>query len=190
MDLPGLSEVKKQRKRLSLTQSELAEKSGISQSLIARIESGTVDPRYSNIVKIFDTLGELTERQKGGEVLAKDIMTRDVVMVDALNTIESVAEKMKHYGVSQVPVIDDDKIVGSISERAILGQISKGVDAKNFSREPAKSYMEDGFPTVSPETPLNTISAILENNTAVVVQNKGNTIGIITNADMLKVVHN
>jgi len=36
-DLPTLEEIKKLRKKLGLTQQELAEESGVSQSLIAKI---------------------------------------------------------------------------------------------------------------------------------------------------------
>jgi len=36
-DLPTLEEIKKLRKKLGLTQQELAEESGVSQSLIAKV---------------------------------------------------------------------------------------------------------------------------------------------------------
>jgi predicted transcriptional regulator len=39
------------------------------------------------------------------------------------------------------------------------------------------------------DTPLTTISALLEHNTAVLVMERNNLKGIITNADLLKVVH-
>jgi predicted transcriptional regulator len=189
MRLPPTTEIKKQRKKLNLTQTQLAEKAGVSQSLIARIEAGTVDPRYSNLMKIFSVLFELKSSGKTKEITAEEIMTKKVVEVNVYNTIEAVAEKMKKHGVSQVPVVDGDMIVGSISERVILDQISRGVNASKFSTEQVREYMEENFPTVSPETPLNIISALLEHNTAVIVQEHGKTKGIITNADLLKVVH-
>ncbi len=185
MNLPQLSEIEKQRRKLGLTQAQLAEKAGVSQSLVARIETGTVDPRYSNLVRVFRALEEL----KGKEITANEIMTRDVVKVDVLNTIEAAADMMKEYGVSQVPVVDGDNIVGSISERVILDQISKGVDAKKFSAETVDKYMAEGPPIITGNTPYSIISAILEHNTSVVVQEQGQTTGIITNADLLKVVH-
>jgi len=42
-----INEVKDIRKRLGLTQLELAKRANVSQSLIAKIEAGRIDPRYS-----------------------------------------------------------------------------------------------------------------------------------------------
>ena len=49
-----IKEIKILRKKLEITQNELAKKSGVSQSLIAKIESSNIDPAYSSIKKIFD----------------------------------------------------------------------------------------------------------------------------------------
>lgn len=185
MKLPELSEILKERKKLGLMQTELAKKANVSQSLIARIESNTVDPRYSNVAQIFRALDEL----KGKEIAAGEIMTKKVVGIQIGNKIEKAVKKMKQYGVSQMPVYGGDAVVGAISEEAILDQISKGVDGKILSLEPVENYMDEAFPTMSPETPLSVISALLEYNTAVMVMEKGKAKGIITKADMLKVVH-
>ena len=185
MQLPDLGEIARERRKLGLTQADLAVKAGVSQSLIARIEAGTVDPRYSNVVGVFTALDEL----KGREVAAREIMTKNVVGLQVDNTMEKAAAKMKEKGVSQMPVFDGDSIVGSISEKTILDQIARGVDGKTLSNEKVSAYMDAAFPTVNPETPLSVLSALLEYNTAVIVQDKGATKGIITNADLLKMIH-
>jgi predicted transcriptional regulator len=185
MQLPPLGEIEKLRKRLGLTQTELAEKADVSQSIIARLEAGTVDPRYSKVAQIFLALDEL----KGTEVEAQQIMTKDVVGIQHTASIEYAASKLKKHGLSQMPVFDDDKILGSFSEKVVLELISKGIDAKTFSKDEVGEHMEDAFPTVKPETPLSVVSTLLEHNTAILVQEHGKTRGIITKADLLKVVH-
>jgi predicted transcriptional regulator len=185
MQLPLLTEIEKQRKSLSLTQTELASKAGVSQSLIARLEAGTVDPRYSKVAQIFLALDEL----KGKEVEARKIMTKDVVGIQQSASIEYAASKLKKSNLSQMPVFEDDKIIGSFSEKVVLDLISKGVDARAFSKQEVGKHMEDAFPTVKPETPLSVISTLLEYNTAVIVLDHGKASGIITKADLLKVVH-
>ena len=185
MQLPPLSDIEKLRKRLGLTQTELANKADVSQSLIARLEAGTVDPRYSKVAQIFLALDEM----KGKEVEAKQIMAKDVVGIQHTASIEYASGKLKKHNLSQVPVFDGDKIIGSFTEKVILGLISKGIDAKAFSKEEVGEHMEDAFPTVKPETPLSVVSTLLEHNTAVLVQDLGKTAGIITKADLLKVVH-
>ncbi len=52
MQLPTPEDLKKRRNELGLTQSDLAKRAGVSQPLIARIESGDVDPRLSTVRKI------------------------------------------------------------------------------------------------------------------------------------------
>lgn len=185
MQLPPLTEIEKLRRRLGLTQTELADKAGVSQSLIARLEADTVDPRYSKVAQIFRALDEL----KGKEVEARQIMTKNVVGIQANASIEYAATKMKKHNVSQMPVFDGDKAVGSFTEKVVLDLISKGIDAKAFSKEETATHMEDIFPTVKPETPLSVVSALLEHNNGVLVAEQGKNVGIITKADLLKVVH-
>ena len=91
MPLPELSEIQKIRKGLKLTQSELAKIAGVSQSLIARVEAGNIDPRYSKIVKILRALDQI----KYQEVTAAEIMTKRVVGISVNNTMEQAANKMK-----------------------------------------------------------------------------------------------
>jgi len=185
VQLPRITEIVKLRKNLGLTQTELAKKAAVSQSLIARLEAGTVDPRYSKVAQVFLALDSL----KGREVEAKLIMSRDVVGIQHTASIEYTAGKMKKTGVSQMPVFDGDKIMGSFSEKVILDLLSRGFDAKAFSQEEVGKHVEDAFPTVKPDTPLTVVSTLLEHNTAVLVQEHGKTVGIITKADLLKVVH-
>lgn len=185
MQLPTLENIYKLRKKFGIKQTELAKKAGVSQSLIARIETGTVDPRYSNIVKIFRALEDI----KGKGIIAREIMTKDVVSVKAGDSLEKATSKMRRYNVSQMPVFKGKKTIGSISEGVIMDQISKGVNIHSISQKKVEEFMEDPLPSVNSNTPLSTISVLLENNKAVLVVEKGVINGIVTNADLLKVVH-
>src|SRR5256885_10717153 len=60
--LPSLGEIPKKRKELGLTQSRLALSAGVSQSIIAKIEAGSVDPSYFVVQKLFNAFG-----RAGGE---------------------------------------------------------------------------------------------------------------------------
>jgi predicted transcriptional regulator len=185
MLLPELSEISRLRKKFKITQTELAKKAGVSQSLIARLEMGRVDPRYSKVANVFRALNEL----KGREILAKELMTSGVVGVQTTDSMEETARIMKKRNVSQMPVFDKKKVVGSIWERIILDEIAKGRDMQDFSHRRVEEFMEQPFPIMSMDTPLTTISSLLEHNTAVLVMERGDIKGIITNANLLKVVH-
>ena len=48
------------RRRLGMTQYQLAYQSGVAQSYISDLESGSIDPRWSTVYKIVYGLGNLT----------------------------------------------------------------------------------------------------------------------------------
>ncbi len=57
-----LKEIKVIRKKLGITQGELAKLSNVSQSMIAKIESNILDPSYTNACKIFNALNDLNNK--------------------------------------------------------------------------------------------------------------------------------
>ena len=44
---PNISEIKKRRKKLEITQTQLAVHANVSQSMIAKIESNMIEPSYA-----------------------------------------------------------------------------------------------------------------------------------------------
>ena len=61
---PTLEDIAKRRRQLGLKQSELAKMAGVSQSLIAKLEAGTIDSSYTKVKTIFDILERLEPKQK------------------------------------------------------------------------------------------------------------------------------
>jgi transcriptional regulator with XRE-family HTH domain len=61
MYFPTPQEMKKIREDRGLTQAEVAKKAGLSQSVIAKIESGATDPRISTMEKLMAVLLEAEE---------------------------------------------------------------------------------------------------------------------------------
>ena len=173
-----LSEIKQIRRALGLTQSELARLSGVSQSLITRIESGRVDPAYSKVEKIFDALEKI---KKPGELTAKDIMKKNVSSISSKESVIKAARIMKRYNISQLPVVDKSSIVGLVSERGISHTVSE-------KPKLVSEIMEDAPPLVSINTPLDALTHLLDYNYAVLVTDNGKIKGIITRADLLKLV--
>jgi|SRR3989344_1183801 len=183
--LPNIEEIKKRRILLQLTQKQLAVICSMSQSLIAKIESKKVSPSYAYIKKIFENLEALEKKE---ELKAKDIMNNPVVFVNPNDKTFKAIKIMKEKGFSQLPVVDNGVAVGSVSDKNILELISNGENPKYVYNKSVKDFMEDSFPTVSKETGLNVMAAILKQNFAVLVSDKGKNVGIVTKADLLKSV--
>ncbi len=176
-----IEEIKIMRKNLELTQEDLSRLSGISQSLIARIEAGLVDPSFSKAERIFEAL-EKTKSKKTS-LTAKGMMKRGVIFVHPGERITKAASIMKKKNISQLPVLDKTSVVGTISEKEISHSISE--DPKNLF---VKDIMTDPLPLVSINTGIDMLSDLLDYHTAVLVTEKGRIKGIVCRSDLLKLV--
>jgi len=182
--LPRLEEISRRRRVLGLSQKHLAELAGVSQSLIAKIESGKIEPSYPRTKAIFDMLEKL-QREK--EPRARDLLQPRVVGVEEDDTVSKAAAIMNQTGFSQLPVFNGKHIVGSIAEKVIMDRIVSGISPRDLSRMPVGRIMADAFPQIDERTPLSLISALLQYHSAVLVMKRGHVTGIITKADLLKV---
>jgi predicted transcriptional regulator len=183
MQVPTPEELKQKREALHLTQVEVAQMAGISQSMIARIERGTVDPRVSTLGKVVRVLVE-AERST---ITASDVMCTPVYSVLTTDPISRAVSIMEERGISQLPVLENGVPMGCISEGAILNAIEEGRSPRGqmaFIRD----FMESGFPTIPLDADLNTIVHILQNNHAVLVVDRGMIRGVITKHDLIPLI--
>lgn len=58
IEVPTPNEIEQARKEIGLTQSELAERAGISQPAYAKIKSGENDPRLSTIGRLANAVNQ------------------------------------------------------------------------------------------------------------------------------------
>jgi len=171
-----ISEIKIIRKKFGLTQSELAKKSGVSQSLIAKIEAGKIDPAYSNVKKIFNFLDSL---QQEHELKAGQIMRLSVISIAPETKKKKAISRMKKHGISQMPVIRKNECIGLVSEATILNNLlGKGANRVD-------EVMEDAPPIVSKSTSIDAVSELLRHTPIVIVSDKGKLKGIITKSDII-----
>ena len=184
MQLPPIQEIKKRRVALGISQKKLAFSVGASQSLIAKIESNRVNPSYDVVKKIFEYLDRMEQPKIG---LAKDVEKRDLVWIKRSERVREAAEKMRQYGFSQLPVRDDKEeiCVGSLSERQIVQGILRDPDPKSFYEKLVSEVMQDQFPIVDENIPVNAVALLLQHSQAVLTARRGKIVGIITASDLL-----
>ena len=172
----NLDEIKLLRKRLDMTQHDLAKLSGVSQSMLAKIEAGLIDPSYTKACRIFEILESNIKGQRGS---AKDVMNKKLVIAKPKETIANVIKDMKKYGISQLPVVDEKQVIGMISERIILEALLAG------KKKIVEDVMADRPPSVSLRTGIDIVSRLLVHFPMVIVYDKVKIAGIITKADIL-----
>ena len=180
-----LDEIKKMRKRFGFTQTELAKKAQVSQSLIAKIESNRIDPTFTKVKKIFDVLDELKNKN---ELKAEDIMTKKLIYVNADDKIPIAINKMRKHEISQLPVFSEKNIVGLVSESNILDSISSKGPEKIKALK-IKDIMHECPPIVSKKSSSSVISGLLKYYPIVIVSDDGTPKGVITKSDMLRTLY-
>tara|TARA_Y100000310_G_C20479672_1_gene714080 strand:- start:190 stop:738 length:549 start_codon:yes stop_codon:yes gene_type:complete len=176
----SLTEIKHLRKKYHLNQKELAEKAGVSQSLIAKIEAGKVEPTFSKVQQIFQALEELREKE---EVKAKSIMNKKVHLVGMNDSLNKIIILMKSKNISQVPVLNKEKVCGLITEGTILKATLK--NPEKISSLNAENIMEDAPPIISMKTGIKTLSELLKDYPIILVAEKGDINGVISKSDLL-----
>jgi predicted transcriptional regulator len=168
------------RRRLGITQHALARAAGVSQSLIAKIEAGSVDAAYSKVRRIIEALEHAS---LGKEKSAREIMHTGIQSASPSQTLHSAAAEMRKKSISQMPVVEKGQLVGSLTEEALLKCFSSG---KRLEEMSVREAMGEPFPSVLPSTPVSSVASLLRYHPAVLVSDKGKLSGIITKADILK----
>jgi cystathionine beta-synthase len=94
----------------------------------------------------------------------------DLIAAAPGDAIGSVIERMTAEGISQMPVIDDGEVVGSVTETRILNRL---IDAPDARTQPVRTIMGDPFPVVPASLHLEHLSAYLEQNAGAVLVDHG-----------------
>ncbi len=180
-----LDEIKYIRKKLNLTQKQLADKAGVSQSLIAKIESGRVEPTYSNAVKILDALDNMAY---ANDHTASDLMNKSLIVAQDNDDVASIAKMMRKHEISQIPVVKYKTPVGLITESTILEKMMETKNPHEIAQLKARDIKSECPPVISPDTKQSAILGLLKYFPAVLVANHGELVGVITKADLLELI--
>ena len=166
------------RKRFGFTQKQFANRAGVSQSMIAKIEAGRMDPSYSSVRKIEAFVSSFS-REK--EVDAREIMVKKIISVHKSAKARDVVDLMNLNEISQVPVLESDNVVGIITESSIL---NRGFG--NTEKMTAEELMVEPPPILSENAKLSVIAYILKSYPLVLIKKEGKLTGLVTKQDLLK----
>jgi predicted transcriptional regulator len=172
-----LSEIKNLRKKLGLSQNQLAHLAGVSQSMIAKVEAGRLDPAFSKAMKIFTALQNISHAK---ELKATDIMNKKIISLKQTDDVKDAVSKMRKHEISQLPVIEGTNVVGIVSEAVLLDAA-----LNNKSAHDVGDLMTDAPPIVSEDATLTVVSNLLKYFPVVLVSSRGKFKGLITKADVL-----
>ena len=108
---------------------------------------------------------------------------RSLLTVAQTDSVGHAVHLMKQEGVSQLPVVEANRLVGILTEEDLLSQLSY---LGQTMQAPISTFMNRSVPCVEPHTPLSTLQTILsQSGRAVVIDENGTPIQILTKIDLV-----
>lgn len=132
------------------------------------------------------------------ERLVSDLMTRDVVTMYEEDNLERVSRELGRFRFRHMPVVDDGKVVGLLSQRDLLQATISGAGQSAVSRARDARFLEETFVrdvmhtevvTVGPNEPVRAAARkMLDAHIGAlpVVEPDGTLVGIITENDITR----
>ena len=107
-----------------------------------------------------------------------------LVTIDPKQTVADVIELMKKYDIENVPVMNGEGIVGSLSESGLFKKILSNPEIKN---EQVQNVMEKAYPVVPFDTPVERLSNLISKETgAVLSKDDSGNYHIVTKYDIIQ----
>lgn len=107
---------------------------------------------------------------------------KTLVYVSPIDTVGDALEKMDDLGLTQIPVLEEGRAVGSLRENRVLAKVVRN---RELLTQPVSEVMEASFPAVDVDASSKEVTRRLQTSPAVLVEEYGRIVGIITRHDVL-----
>jgi cystathionine beta-synthase len=133
-------------------------------------ENGFWEDKEIRVTKVKEIL---TEKKDFPQMIS--VGTRDI--------LSKAVQLMHEHNISQLPVIDKRKVVGSLDEASLMKLLHDGVD---FSKQQISAVMGKPLPTLDEDVDISEAYRLLLSGTiGIVVARTGVPAGVITRADLI-----
>ena len=114
--------------------------------------------------------------------IVKDIMSKEIECCSLLDNMYEVAVKMKELNVGAIPIVDEERLVGMITDRDI---VIRGIAEKNPGSTKVEKIMSDQLVTVTSDTTTKQAVKLMAEHQIrrLPVVEGGNLIGIVSLGD-------
>ncbi len=119
---------------------------------------------------------------------AKDVMSEDVVTISVNENVVSAAKLMAENNISCVVVVNNETIVGILTETDLLRKVAG--QNKDYGKIPISEIMSSPVIDITPELPVLEVSRIMNEKgiRRLPVIDRNRLVGIVTQTDMVRVM--
>jgi CBS domain-containing membrane protein len=167
---------------------------------------GYLDVTPQDIKEIYLLAYQHAVDRLANSVRARDIMTEEIVIIGPDTPLGEIADVMAQHGISGVPVVDNGRLVGMVTERDLLRQLDvegvstladlltaflrgRGCASPSLRYKKASEIMSSPVTTIDEEAPLAEIAHLFSTrqiNRAPVLGSDGTLIGIVSRNDIVR----
>lgn len=123
-----------------------------------------------------------TENSTAGD-LVKAHENLPLVSVGPQEVIASAIQKMKQFSISQIPVLQNGELVGSLDDSRLFSSI---IEDPSLAEKFVEDIMDKPFPIVGHKDSVKSVAALInKDNTAVMVKKANESYHIITKQDLI-----
>ncbi len=131
--------------------------------------------------------GFLNDRNKSAIDLVNKHIDKPLVTIGTEELLSHAIDKLKKFDISQIPVVQNGKFVGSIDERRIFETLAEG---KAIDQMKVGDLMGEPFPVISSDEDLKDVIKMVDKNVpAVIVEISPEKYHIITRHDLIAALH-
>ncbi len=128
--------------------------------------------------------GKKVKSIKIGEILDRKIDFPSLVFVSPNDTLNYATKLLQKLNISQVPVIDNNNVVGSLNEASLMKFLHDGI---NFSNQEVLAVMGKPLPILDEGVDASeAYRVLLSGTTGIIIKRNDIPIGLITRADLIR----
>lgn len=141
-----------------------------------------------------EALSRVRQPQWWRAICVRDVMTTALLCVDSLTTVPEAQRLMQEHRIRRLPVIDDGKLVGIITQGDVRGALPSEATTLNRAEQDylmkqvkVDRIMHTNVLTITPEATLADAARLMVQRKIgglPVVADEGQVIGIVTESDI------
>jgi predicted transcriptional regulator len=186
--IPQLSEIKKLREQLGLSQRKLAKRCNIPSSFLSMIENPNdkTKPSYDVLVRIWDELEKESQKNLDKLVLAEKICKKNPTTARKSEYAEDVIKIMHDKDYSQIPVIEGKGCIGIVTENSLV-KFLQNREHTPLTTARVKDVMDTPPIVIDIHTKItNNLLSLFDDSKCLLVSENAKIVGLITKIDAIR----
>ena len=186
--IPQLTEIKKLREELNISQRQLAKQCDIPSSFLSMIENpkNNTKPSYDVLVRIFQELDGESQKNLGKLTTADKICKTNLTSARKSDYAEDIIKIMHEKDFSQIPVLDGGGCIGMVTENSLMKFLQERTH-KPLTTTRVKDVMDTPPIVIDISTKVTeNILSLFNDSKCLLVSDNAKIMGLITKIDAIR----